>query len=105
DHGTPIGLVHRDVSPQNVLVGTDGITRITDFGVARAASRLSATRAGQLKGKLAYMAPEQASGDEEVDRRADVFSSGVVLWEAMALKRLFKASNEAATLNRVLNDR
>jgi len=105
DHGIPIGLVHRDVSPQNVLVGTDGITRITDFGVARAASRLSATRAGQLKGKLAYMAPEQANGDEEVDRRADVFSSGVVLWEAMALKRLFKASNEAATLNRVLNDR
>jgi serine/threonine-protein kinase len=105
DHGRVVGLVHRDVSPQNVLVGTDGVTRITDFGVARAASRLSATRAGQLKGKLAYMAPEQAHGDEEVDRRADVFSAGVVLWEALALKRLFKAGNEAATLNRVLNDR
>lgn len=104
DHGRNLGLVHRDVSPQNILVGTDGITRITDFGVARAASRLSATRAGQLKGKLAYMAPEQASGDEDVDRRADVFSAGVVLWEALALRRLFKASNEAATLNRVLND-
>lgn len=105
DHGRNLGLVHRDVSPQNILVGTDGVTRITDFGVARAASRLSATRAGQLKGKLAYMAPEQANGDEDIDRRADVFSAGVVLWEALALKRLFKASNEAATLNRVLNDR
>jgi serine/threonine-protein kinase len=104
DHGSLVGLVHRDVSPQNILVGTDGVTRITDFGVARAASRLSATRAGQLKGKLAYMAPEQAHGEEAVDRRADVFSAGVVLWEAMALRRLFKASNEAATLSRVLND-
>ncbi len=104
DHDIYVGLVHRDVSPQNILVGTDGVTRITDFGVARAASRLSATRAGQLKGKLAYMAPEQAGGEEEVDRRADVFSAGVVLWEALALRRLFKASNEAATLNRVLND-
>ncbi len=104
DHGAYVGLVHRDVSPQNILVGTDGVTRITDFGVARAASRLSATRAGQLKGKLAYMAPEQASGDEDIDRRVDVFSAGVVLWEALSSRRLFKASNEAATLNRVLND-
>ncbi len=104
ERGNLIGVVHRDVSPQNVLVGTDGITRLTDFGVARAASRLSATRAGQLKGKLAYMAPEQASGDENLDRRADVFSAAVVLWEALALRRLFKASNEAATLSRVMNE-
>jgi eukaryotic-like serine/threonine-protein kinase len=102
--GAVVGLVHRDVSPQNILVGTDGVARITDFGVARAASRLSATRAGQLKGKLAYMAPEQAGGEEEVDRRADVFSAGVVLWEALAFRRLFKASNEAATLTRVLTE-
>lgn len=104
ERGNLIGVVHRDVSPQNVLVGTDGVTRLTDFGVARAASRLSATRAGQLKGKLAYMAPEQASGDESLDRRADVFSAGVVLWEALALRRLFKASNEAATLSRVMSE-
>jgi eukaryotic-like serine/threonine-protein kinase len=104
DHARGVGLVHRDVSPQNILVGTDGVARITDFGVARAASRLSATRAGQLKGKLAYMAPEQAGGEEEVDRRADVFSAGVVLWEALAFRRLFKASNEAATLTRVLTE-
>jgi serine/threonine protein kinase len=100
--GQPVNLVHRDVSPQNVLVGFDGIARITDFGVARAASRLSATRVGQLKGKIAYMAPEQAQGMDEVDRRADLFSAGVVIWEALTARRLFKAENEAATLARVM---
>jgi serine/threonine-protein kinase len=104
DRGQPINLVHRDVSPQNVLVGGDGISRITDFGVARAASRLSATRVGQLKGKIAYMAPEQAQGDEMLDRRADVFSAGIVIWEALAAKRLFKADNEAATLSRIMSE-
>ena len=102
DHNQPVNLVHRDVSPQNVLVGQDGIARITDFGVARAASRLTATRVGQLKGKIAYMAPEQAAGAEDLDRRADVFSAGIVIWEALAQKRLFKAENEAATLSRVI---
>lgn len=102
--GAPTNLVHRDVSPQNVLVGADGVARITDFGVARAASRLGDTRAGQLKGKIAYMAPEQASGVEELDRRADIFASGIVLWEALAQRRLFKAQNEAATLSRVMNE-
>jgi serine/threonine-protein kinase len=104
DQNQPVNLVHRDVSPQNVLVGQDGISRITDFGVARAASRLTATRVGQLKGKIAYMAPEQAAGSEDLDRRADVFSSGVVVWEALAQKRLFKAENEAATLSRVITE-
>ncbi len=104
ERGQPTELVHRDVSPQNILVGIDGNTRITDFGVARAASRLSATRAGQLKGKIAYMAPEQAVGDPTVDRRADVFSAGIVLWEVLAARRLFKAENEAATLARVISE-
>ena len=103
DQGELVHLVHRDVSPQNVLVGVDGIARITDFGVARATSRLTTTRVGQLKGKLAYMAPEQAQGDT-IDRRADVFSAGVLVWETLAAKRLFKAENEAATLQRVMND-
>ncbi len=104
EHGELAGVVHRDVSPQNVLVGADGVARITDFGVARAASRLTATGVGQLKGKIAYMAPEQARGEEDLDRRADVFAAGVVLWESLAHRRLFKASSEAATLSRVLNE-
>lgn len=102
--GAVAGVVHRDVSPQNVLVGADGITRITDFGVARAASRLTATRVGQLKGKIAYMAPEQARGEVDIDRRADIFAAGIVIWEALAHKRLFKAESEAGTLGRVIND-
>ena len=104
DAGEAVNLVHRDVSPQNVLVGVDGIARITDFGVARAASRLTATRVGQLKGKIAYMAPEQAAGEESLDRRADVFAAGIVVWEEIAAKRLFKAENEAATLSRVMSE-
>ncbi|HEY1532737.1 MAG TPA: serine/threonine-protein kinase [Polyangiaceae bacterium] len=104
DTGDAVHLVHRDVSPQNVLVGVDGIARITDFGVARAASRLTATRVGQLKGKIAYMAPAQAAGEESLDRRADVFAAGIVVWEELAAKRLFKAENEAATLSRVMTE-
>ena len=104
DTGTSVELVHRDVSPQNILVGIDGVSRITDFGVARATSRLSSTRVGQLKGKLAYMAPEQAQGEGIIDRRADVFSAGVLLWETLAGKRLFKAETEVATLQRVMNE-
>jgi serine/threonine protein kinase len=104
DKGVSVELVHRDVSPQNILVGIDGVSPITDFGVARATSRLSSTRVGQLKGKLAYMAPEQAQGEGIIDRRADVFSAGVLLWETLAGKRLFKAETEVATLQRVMNE-
>jgi eukaryotic-like serine/threonine-protein kinase len=101
DEGRPLELVHRDVSPHNLMVGLDGVTRITDFGIARAATRLAVTQSGQLKGKLAYMAPEQARS-ETVDRRADVFAMGICLWEMLAQKRLFKAEFEAETLNRLL---
>jgi eukaryotic-like serine/threonine-protein kinase len=104
DEGNPLLIVHRDVSPQNVLVGVDGNARLTDFGVARATSRLSITRAGQLKGKVAYMAPEQARGEAAIDHRADVFAAGIILWEVLGGKRLFKAEGEAQTLNRVLSD-
>ncbi len=104
DDGNPLLIVHRDVSPQNVLVGVDGNARLTDFGVARATSRLSVTRSGQLKGKVAYMAPEQARGDGAIDHRADVFAAGVVLWEVLAGRRLFKGDGEAQTLNKVLSD-
>src|SRR5690606_27623387 len=92
-----LGVVHRDCSPQNILIGLDGCTRITDFGIARASSRLHTTREGAMKGKLAYMAPEQTQGDG-FDRRADLFSVGVVLWEILAEARLFKGSTEAETL-------
>ena len=102
DDGKPLGIVHRDVSPQNILIGIDGSARLTDFGVARATSKLSTTRTGQLKGKLAYMAPEQARGAKDIDRRADIFAAGVVMWEALEGRRLFRGDGEADTLNKVL---
>jgi serine/threonine-protein kinase len=99
--GQPVGLVHRDVSPQNILVGIDGSSRLTDFGVARATARLASTRTGKLKGKLAYMAPEQTK-PVPTDRRADLFSMGVILWEVLTGRRLFKSDSEAVTLSRLL---
>lgn len=103
EQGTPLQLVHRDVSPHNVLVGTDGIARLTDFGVAKADVRMASTRAGQFKGKLSYMAPEQASSGE-TDQRSDLFSVGIILWESLTGRRLFKGESNAATLNKLLND-
>lgn len=100
DSGEPLGIVHRDVSPHNILVGTDGVARVLDFGVAKAAGRLQTTREGQLKGKLGYMAPEQVRG--EVSRATDVYAASVVLWEALTGRRLFKGDNEAQVLDRVL---
>jgi hypothetical protein len=99
--GAPLHLVHRDVSPQNVLVGTDGIGRIVDFGVAKALGRSQMTRDGAVKGKLAYMAPEQLSG-RSLDRRADVYSAGVVLWETLTGTRLFQGDSEGELLGKVL---
>jgi serine/threonine-protein kinase len=101
--GQPLNVVHRDVSPQNILVGIDGTARLTDFGVARAATRLSSTRSGEVKGKMAYMAPEQVRG-EEIDRRSDLFAMGIVLWEVLANKHLFLGPSEVATMHRVLNE-
>ena len=104
EHGVPLGIVHRDVSPQNVLVGIDGTARVLDFGVAKAAGRLQTTREGQVKGKLAYMAPEQLSGGQ-VTRQTDVYAAGVVLWELLSGRRLFEGDNEAMLLMRVLEGR
>jgi len=103
ENGNQLKLVHRDVSPHNILVGTDGIARLTDFGVAKADVRMASTRAGQFKGKLSYMAPEQASSSE-TDQRSDLFSVGIILWESLTGRRLFKGDSNAATLNKLLND-
>jgi eukaryotic-like serine/threonine-protein kinase len=99
--GELLAIVHRDVSPQNILVGVDGVARVVDFGVAKAASRAQSTRDDQVKGKLAYMAPEQILR-KNVDRRADVYAAGVVLWEALAARRLFVADDIAAVAAMVL---
>jgi len=99
--GRSLGLVHRDVSPQNIMVSFEGSVKVIDFGIARALGRLGDTSSGSLKGKLGYMAPEQARG-EPVDARADIFSLGVVLWECAAGRRLFLRENELATLRAVV---
>lgn len=102
--GEPLLIVHRDVSPHNVLVGTDGMARVLDFGVAKARGRVQQTQKGQLKGKLAYMSPEQARG-RMVDRRSDVFSAGIVLWELLTGQRLLDGDNEAALLVALLSEK
>jgi eukaryotic-like serine/threonine-protein kinase len=103
DHdGTPKGVVHRDVSPHNILIGTNGIVKLVDFGVAKAVGRVSeATRAGQLKGKFGYMSPEQALG-KAVDRRSDIFSLGIVLFELTTSRRLFRGESDVDTLRLII---
>lgn len=101
-NGQPLNVVHRDVSPQNIFVTYDGVTKMVDFGIAKAAGSAAYTREGILKGKVAYMAPEQAAMDP-VDRRADIFAMGVMLWEAMARRRLVPSgTDDLAALNRRL---
>jgi serine/threonine protein kinase len=98
----PLGLVHRDVSPGNILVGFDGNVKVVDFGIAKAAAlRDTNTTGGMLKGKVAYMAPEQCAG-EPSDRRSDVYALGVVLFELVTVRRLFKSTNDYLTMSAIV---
>jgi serine/threonine-protein kinase len=101
EDGRPLGLVHRDVAPENVIVGADGMARVLDFGIAKALQKNHVTTQGRVKGRTAYIAPEQLVG-AAVTRQADVYSAGVVLWEAVAGRHLFDEPNEAALASRVL---
>lgn len=104
EDGRPLGIVHRDVSPHNVLVGVDGSARLLDFGIAKATALAQRTQQGLVKGKLAYMAPEQLRG-EPVTRASDLFSVGVVLWELLTGRRLFRAASEGAIVAKILEAR
>ncbi|MSP23854.1 MAG: hypothetical protein EXR75_01555 [Myxococcales bacterium] len=99
--GQLVNVIHRDVSPQNILVGADGVARVTDFGIAKAHGRLSETRHDVLKGKLRYLAPEQLTR-AKLDRRADVFAAGAVLWEALVGRALLDGGSDAEIVGALL---
>jgi len=99
-NGRPLNIIHRDMSPQNIMISYDGAVKIVDFGIAKAKDRVDETRSGVIKGKFGYMSPEQANG-ESVDHRTDIFSTGIILWEMLTGKRLFAAENDMATLKQI----
>ena len=98
--GKPLNIIHRDISPQNIMLSFEGELKIVDFGIAKAESQVENTKAGTLKGKFSYMSPEQAEG-LPIDLRTDVFSLGIILWELLAGTRLFSANNEIKTLRKI----
>lgn len=101
EEGVPLGIVHRDVSPHNVLVSYKGYVRVIDFGIAKARQVGGQTKTGSLRGKLAYMPPEQARSARTVDRRADLYAVGLVLWEMLTFRRVFDADTDIAILNQI----
>jgi serine/threonine-protein kinase len=101
DRGSALGVVHRDVSPQNIHVGIDGAARVLDFGIAKAAGRRRVTQTGEVRGTLGYMSPEHVRGDA-VDRRSDVYAAGVVLWELLAGRRFFESKNDVDLARKIL---
>jgi serine/threonine protein kinase len=100
-NGAPLDIVHRDITPSNVMVGFDGVVKLLDFGIARAKGRSQETVSGTVKGKFAYMAPEQCLG-KRVDRRADVFSLGILMYELSTLRRAFRAETDYETLQKIV---
>ncbi len=102
-HGAPMNVVHRDVSPQNILIGVDGMARLIDFGIAKAEHRITETRTGSLKGKYGYMSPEQTRGGD-LDRRSDVFALGIVFYEVLTGHRIFHSESEYETVRRINED-
>lgn len=101
--GRPLSVIHRDVSPHNVFVTYDGHTKLVDFGIAKAALSSTETEVGVLKGKVAYMSPEQAMG-HRIDARSDLFAMGIVLWELLARQRLMTGDSAASTLHKLMNE-
>ncbi len=101
EKGRLLGLVHRDISPPNVIVGADGYSRLLDFGIAKALEHIEESMPNRLKGKIGYMAPEQIRG-EGVTQRSDVFAAGVILWELLATRRLFASSNESERMKHIV---
>jgi serine/threonine-protein kinase len=102
EKGRPLDLVHRDISPPNVLVGVDGVARVLDFGIAKALQQLDDSMAGRPMGKMGYMSPEQING-ERLTQRSDVFSAGIVLWELLAMRRLFPADQPDQRIDSILH--
>jgi serine/threonine protein kinase len=102
--GVPLGIVHRDVSPSNLMLGYDGGVKLVDFGVAKATDRVQETQSGAVKGKISYLSPEQARG-AKLDRRSDLFSLGIVMWELLTVERLFKADSDFATMKAIIQKR
>ena len=102
EYDEPLDIVHRDISPQNVMVGVDGLTRVLDFGIAKAFGSSQNTSRGDIKGKLSYMAPEQLSA-QPATQRSDIFSAGIVLWEALTGRRLFDYASEREAFARPLD--
>ncbi len=100
-NGEPMNIIHRDISPQNILISYEGDCKLIDFGIAKATNKTSATQVGILKGKFSYMSPEQVSGKTNIDRRSDIFALGIVLFEMLTLKRLFLGASDFETLEKI----